>query len=148
MTPAVVLQRVRRFLLVLSALLFMGTAFELWLVNHTEDAVQLIPFAMCGLGLAGVLLVLVRPRRAPLLALHVCMVLVVVGSLFGVYEHVAGNLAFHREIYPNAPMGELVMGAIAGANPLLAPGTLALAAMLALTATYRYSALGENEQST
>lgn len=147
MTPAVVLRRVRRILFILSAMLFTGTAFELWLVNHMQSIVQLIPFALCGMGLIAVLLVLIRPQRAPVLTLRVCMVLVIAGSLFGVYEHIASNLMFHREIYPNAPIGEMVMGALGGANPLLAPGTLALAAMLALIATYYHSALGDNAQS-
>jgi hypothetical protein len=65
------------------------------------------------------------------------MVLVALGSLFGIYEHVEGNIGFAREIQPNSPTFQLVMSGLRGANPLLAPGTLAVAAVLALSATYR-----------
>jgi hypothetical protein len=141
MTDAVVLLRLRRFLLALSALLFFGTVIELLLVEHTATVVQLIPFALCGLGLIVVIVVLLRPRRLTLLALRACSGLVLLGSLFGVYEHVMGNVAFQNEIHPNATTREVLMGALGGGNPLLAPGILALAAALAIASTYHHPAL-------
>jgi hypothetical protein len=96
MSPDETLSRLRRFLLVLSILLFGGTVVELLLVNHKQDAVQLIPFFLCGLGAIAAFLVLVRPRRTTLLGLRVCMGLVLCGSLFGIYEHFANNFAFQR----------------------------------------------------
>jgi hypothetical protein len=148
MTDAVVLLRLRRFLLTLSALLFCGTVVELWLVEHTETVVQLIPFALCGLGLIVVIVALLHPRRATMLVLRACLGLVLLGSLFGVYEHVVGNIAFQREIHPNAKTREVLMGAIGGANPLLAPGILALAAVLAMAATYHHPALGQGSDES
>jgi hypothetical protein len=87
-----------------------------------------------------------RPRRPMLLALRVVMALVVLGSLVGVYLHVESNLLFLREITPNATLREAVFGALGGANPLLAPGILALAAVLALAATYYHPALQKGEE--
>ena len=147
MIDAVVLLRLRRFLLVTSALLFAGTLGELWLINHTEDPVQFIPFVLCGLGLLVLLVVRFRPRRATMLALRAVMALVVLGSLVGVYLHVESNLAFVREIQPNAPTREAVLGALGGANPLLAPGILSLAAMLAMAATYYHPALKKGDEA-
>jgi len=141
MSDALVLSRLRRFLLAVSALLFVGTLAELWLTGHDETAVQLLPFALCGVGLAAVLCALLRPRRAAVLGLLACMGLVAAGSLFGVYQHVAHNVAFQREVHPTATAGEVLMGAVAGANPLLAPGVLALAAVLSMAAAYRHPAL-------
>ncbi len=146
MLDAVVLLRLRRFLLITSALLFAGTLGELWLINHTEGPVQFIPFVLCGLGLLVLLVVRLRPRRATMLGLRAVMALVMLGSLFGVYLHIESNLAFLREITPNAPTREAVFGALGGANPLLAPGILALAAMLALAATYYHPALRKGEE--
>lgn len=143
MIDALVLLRLRRFLLITSALLFVGTLVELWLTNHMESAVQLIPFALCGLGLVSVVAVLLRPQRAAMLALRACMVLVAAGSLFGIYEHIEGNLGFQRELYPKAAMSKVVLGALGGASPLLAPGILALAATLALASTYYHPALAK-----
>jgi len=146
MSPADTLSRLRRFLLVLSILLLGGTVVELLLVKHWENAVQLIPFFLCALGSVVALLVLFRPRRATLLGLRVCMGLVVCGSLFGIYEHFSNNIAFQREIKSNAPMAEVLLNAVAGGNPLLAPGTLAVAAVLALAATYYHPALENKNQ--
>lgn len=141
MSDAVVLSRLRQFLLVTSALLFVGALIELWLTNHVESPLQLLPFALCGLGLAAVIVAALRPGRAALLALRACMGLVASGSLFGVYLHLESNLGFHRELYPNSSTGDLLMGALSGANPLLAPGILALTAALALAATYYHPSL-------
>ena len=141
MSPTDILGRLRRFLLALSILLFCGTVVELLLVNHKEDFVQLIPFGLCGIGVITALVVLLRPKRTTVLALRVSMILVVCGSFFGIYEHLTNNIAFQREIKPNAPMADVLMSAIAGGNPLLAPGTLAIAAVLALAATYYHPAL-------
>lgn len=145
MFDAVVLSRLRRFLLIVAGLLFVGTVGELWLINHMEDPVQLLPFVLCGLGTVAVVAVLLRPRRATMLALRVVMSLAVIGSLIGVYLHIESNLAFIREINPNAPTGEVIMGALGGANPLLAPAILALAATLAVAATYYHPALKKGE---
>lgn len=141
MSPADILFRLQRFLLVLSILLLGGTVVELLLVNHKEDAIQLIPFFLCALGMISALSVLCRPRRVTVLGLRLCMALVVVGSMFGIYEHFANNIAFQQEIKPSAPMTEVLVSAVAGGNPLLAPGTLAVAAMLALAATYYHPTL-------
>ncbi|MGH9945014.1 MAG: hypothetical protein ACRD9R_21905 [Pyrinomonadaceae bacterium] len=141
MSPDIILSRLRRFLLVFSGLLFAGALGELWLTGHTENFVQWIPFGLCGLGLLVVLLALFRPRRGVLLALRACMAAVTLGSLYGIYEHVANNVAFLQEIDPGAPTGDLVLGALGGANPLLAPGVLTAAAVLAMAASYYHSAL-------
>lgn len=143
MTAAVVLERLRRFLLVLAAFLFGGTVVELGLVNHTEDLVQWIPFVLCGVGLLVVVSVLVRPRGPTVKSLRVWMLLVVVGSLFGVYQHVTNNIAFEREINPTASSSRILRQALGGANPLLAPGMLAVAALLALAATYKHGEIQE-----
>ena len=146
MNDAVVLSRLRQFLLVMSALLFVGTLVELWLINHMEDPVQLIPFALCGLGIVAIILVMLRPRRAVLLGLRACMGLVALGSILGGYLHLEGNLGLHRELHPNASTGDLLMGALDGANPLLAPGILALTATLAIAATYYHPALTKGRE--
>jgi len=145
MSPADVLARLRRFLLVFSVLLFGGALLELWLIEHTADPVQLIPFGLCGLGALAALAALLRPRRGILLALRASMALVVLGTLLGIYLHVEGNLALQREISPQATAGETLFGTLGGANPLLAPGILAVAAVLALAATYRHPALGHED---
>ncbi|MCX6022705.1 MAG: hypothetical protein NTZ05_13435 [Chloroflexi bacterium] len=79
--------------------------------------------------------------RRSLLALRWGMGVVALGSVVGVYEHVSNNAAFYQETHPAAGVGETVMAALQGRDPLLAPGILALAATLAVAATYRHPAL-------
>ena len=145
MSDAEILVRLRRFLLVTAVLLFVGAIVELWLVGHSENAIQWIPFVLCGLGIVVVVAVITLPRRATMRALRVTMVLVFLGSLFGVYEHVMGNVAFLREVNPNADGRETVMAAVGGGNPLLAPGILALAAVLATAVTYQHPVLRKDK---
>jgi len=140
-TPEQILLRLRRFLLVLSAVHLGGTVAELWMVEHTEDPVQFVPFVLCGLGALAAVAVLLRPRRATVWALRASAGLLVLGSLLGGYLHVEGNAALQREINPGAAGMDAVMGALGGPNPLLAPGVLAIAGVIALAATYRHPAL-------
>ena len=139
-----ILRRLRRFLLLFSTLLFIGTLTELSLIRHWEDAIQLLAFAMCGLGIVSALALLWRRRRATILLLRAGMGLVALGSLYGLFEHGRNNFAFEREIHANASTGDLILGALGGATPLLAPGILAVAAILALAATYKSGASGES----
>lgn len=138
MGAAEVLNRLRRFLLVLSLFLFGGALVELWLVGHTKELVQWIAFALAGVGALATVVVLFRLRPITVRVLRVCMIVVVLGSLFGMYEHFSGNVAFAREVKPNSTTSELFWRGLQGGNPLLAPGMLAVAAMLAFSATYRY----------
>ena len=138
MSTAEVLRRLRLSLLVLSSLLFAGTLLELSLVNHTESAIQWSAFVLAGIGLLVTLSVLAKRGPVTVSLLRWCMFLVIVGSLFGIYQHVSNNIAFEREIQSNATWSHLMWKGLSGANPLLAPGTLAVAGLLSLAGTYKY----------
>jgi hypothetical protein len=146
MSPAIILSRLRLFLLGLSALLCVGTVVELWLTEHMENFIQLIPFGLCGLGFVSAVVVLLNPRRALMLGLRVCMGSVALGGLFGIYEHIENNIGFQREIQLNAPTRDVVLASFHGPNPLLAPGILVVAAVLAMAATYHHPALGAGNE--
>ena len=137
-TAAEVLRRLRKFLLVLSLLLFVGALVELWLVGHTVELVQWIAFVLAGAGALASLLVLFRLSYATVRVLRLCLIVVALGSFFGIYQHISGNIAFAREIHPDSSTSQLFWRGLQGGNPLLAPGVLAVAALLALSATYRY----------
>ena len=145
MSPAEVLARLRRFLLVFAALMLCGALVELWLAQHTENFVQLVPFILCGLALLALLAALLRPRRATVRTVRACAWLLLAGSLYGVYEHFTNSVEFQREIDPSASTADALASALGGPNPLLAPGILAAAAVLALAATYRHPTLGRGE---
>jgi hypothetical protein len=127
-------QRLRRSMLMLSGVMFLGTPIELWAAEHTESRTQYIPFVLCGLGFVVVVANLLLPRRKTLFLLRGMMGVVTAGSLLGIYEHISGNFAFELEIRPNATHSDVVLEALKGVNPLLAPGILAVAAAIALLA--------------
>lgn len=141
MNNDIVLFRLRRFLLMLAGVLFVGTLVELAFTHHTKEIVQLIPFGLGGLGTIIVIIVLARPQPHVLITSRVGMGFITLGSLFGIYEHVANNINFHLEIYPRSTLLEMLAAGLGGANPLVAPGILAVAAVLVIAATYAHPGL-------
>src|SRR5680860_970778 len=125
-------QRLRRFLLGVTAAIFIGTVLELILVDHYEETLQYIPFFLSGLGFIAVLIAWISPSRKNLMILRWVMVLVALGSLYGIYLHFSGNLGFTREINPSFSLSESIWPALKGANPLIAPGILFLAGILGI----------------
>lgn len=137
-STAEVLRRLRRFLLLLTVSLFAGALVELWLVGHTEDVIQLVPFVLSVVGIVVCLLVFFWPSAGTIQVMRIWMAVVVLGTLLGVYLHIEGNVAFEREVDPQATTSKLILQGLGGGNPLLAPGILAMAALIAAAATYRY----------
>ena len=131
----------RRFLLLASGATFLAAGVELLLVEHYADWLQYVPFAMIALGVAAVGWVWTSPEAPSLKAVRWMAGAVVLGSLLGIALHVKGNVEFALEVTPNEPLASLIWDAVSGASPLLAPGMLALAGVLAAAATYRHPAL-------
>jgi hypothetical protein len=134
-------QRLRRFLLGVTAAIFVGAIFELILVEHTNETQQWLPFIFSGLGLGSVACAWFNPSKATLQTLWWVMAAIALGSLYGVYLHFSGNLAFTREINPSYSLAQSIWPAIKGSNPLLAPGVFFLAGVLGMAATYRHPKL-------
>lgn len=142
MNAATFERQMRRFLMIIVECLCVGTAVELWLEKHYKETPQLIPFALCALGLVCMLAVQWRPSPATIRVLRIVMILVVLGSLLGGSLHLAANYEFQVEMRPNQSMLDSFFAAFMGTAPVLAPGMLGLAGILALAATYYHPALG------
>jgi hypothetical protein len=137
------LARIRQFLLIISAGVFVMTVTELFFLNHWSETIQLLPFALSGLGLVTLALAYFRPNPTTVKVLQWSMVLIGLCSLVGIYEHMANNFGFQLEIQPNATTWELILATLEGANPVLAPGILTLGAAIGWTAAYQYSPLDQ-----
>lgn len=129
-------QRLRLFYLGLSAFMCLGTIAELFLLNHTDGAMQLIPFILSGLGFVTVLGVIFKPTKPVVWTMRFVMIITILGSLLGMFEHLEGNLEFASEIHGSLSGMALIWEALAGANPLLAPGMLAIGALIAMGASF------------
>ena len=139
---------VRRFLLIIVECLCVGTVIELYLEKHYKETNQLIPFVLCVLGFVGVLAVQWRPNRNTIWFLRIVMIAVILGSLLGGYLHLSANIDFQVEMRPNQSSTDSFFAALMGTAPLLAPGMLGLAGVLALAATYYHPALGKRGHET
>lgn len=133
--------RYRHFLLWVAAGLFVASPLELVLADHMHGWEQWMPFVLCGLGLVAVARALRAQTRPTLLALRSAMAVVGLGAIYGIYAHLTSNLEFEQEIRPTASLGTTLWEALQGASPLLAPGILALAALLGIASTFWHPAL-------
>jgi hypothetical protein len=133
------LERLRHFLLLLALWLYLGTIIELIAAGHDKSLIQLIPFALCGVGILALGAIARGPGSRALLIVRGTMLLVVGGSLLGMYEHLAGNYAFAQEVHPRAHFPSLIEPTLRGGDPILAPGILAAAAAVTLAATWTSS---------
>ena len=135
------LARIRQFLLIISAGVFVMTVTELFFLSHWTETIQILPFVLSGWGLIALLLAYFRPSPATLKFLRWSMIVIGLCSLIGIYEHMSNNLGFQMEIQPNSTTWELVLATLEGANPVLAPGILMLGAAIGWTAVYQQSFL-------
>ena len=142
--------RLRRFLLLLSGLLFAITLSAMVFIEHVNEPMHWIPVGVCGLGMTCVAAALLCPRPTALLGLRAGMSVVVIGIGIGGFEHFMGNGAFHIETNQESTGFEAFQATLAARSSLLAPGLLALAALaavVAVAATYRHPGLTETLQT-
>ena len=135
------LARIRQFLLIISAGVFVMTVTELFFLSHWTETIQILPFVLSGWGLIALVLAYFRPSPATINFLRWSMIVIGLCSLIGIYEHMSNNLGFQMEIQPNSTTWELILATLEGANPVLAPGILMLGAAIGWTAVYQHSVL-------
>jgi hypothetical protein len=132
------LQTIRRFVLAILVAGMTGTAAELVLLEHDEGAIQLVPLALLGLGLASVAWHAVRPTAASVLTVRIVMAAFVTAGLAGIYFHYRANLEFQLETDPSLAGAALFWRVLAAkVPPALAPGVMSQLGLLGLAYTYR-----------
>ena len=131
---------IRRLLTTLFLFGSVGTAAELVLLDHVEDAWQKAPLVLIGLACVLLAVVALRPSSGAVRLFQLTMVLYMLSGVAGVALHYRGNLEFERELRPDASGLPLVWEALKGATPALAPGTMMLLGALGLTCTSRQHA--------
>jgi len=140
-SPSATLAALRRLLLGLLTFGLVGTATDLLLISHDENAWQVIPLAMIGLALAATaLLALTRHGRTAMTVrlFRAVMVLVMVTGGMGAVLHYRANMEFKLEMDPSLSGLALFSSVVrAKAPPAMAPATLVLLGLLGLAATYR-----------
>ncbi len=141
MNAETTLTRLRQFLLIISAGVFVMTVTELFFLAHWTETIQLLPFVLSFAGLITLALAYFQTGRTTLRLLRWTMIIIALCSFIGFYEHMSNNYEFQREIQPNATTSEYILATLEGANPVLAPGILTLGAVIGLAATYQHQLL-------
>ena len=134
------LAALRRLLLGLLVLGLAGTATDLLLLAHYEDAWQLIPLVLVGFAALAAIAVAGRPVP-PVVAVRLfqaTMLLLIVSGAVGMVLHYRANMEFKLEMDPSLSGFALFSSVVrAKAPPALAPATLALLGLLGLTSVFR-----------
>lgn len=140
MQDAVTLWTIRRLLLSLLLFGLVGTTSELWLMGHHEDAWQWMPLLVMSVAAIATVWVLAGWSSASLATHRILMTVLLVTGVIGAVMHYRANMEFQLEMDPSlsglALMAEVLH---AKAPPALAPGNMALLAMLGLLAGWRAS---------
>jgi len=131
--------RLRRILAAVLLLGMTGTFVELLLLQHDEDAIQILPLALLGTGVAAVLWRMATGSAASGAAVRGLMLLFLAAGAAGVYFHFTANLEFQRETDPALRGMPLFRQALAAkVPPPLAPGVMLQLGLIGLAYTYRY----------
>lgn len=129
--------KLRRAIVGLLLLALAGTGTELLLLEHYEDAWQLVPLVLIGLGLAVTGWRLFRPG-AGLGVFRAVMLLMLASGALGLFLHYRGNVEFELEREPTLAGLALFREAMTGATPALAPGAMMLFGLLGLASAWSF----------
>ncbi|MFI7495738.1 hypothetical protein ACH9D2_13615 [Kocuria sp. M4R2S49] len=125
----------------------LGALTELAMLRHWQGPAQLVPWAVLAVLLAAAVAWLVRRTRGTVRTVRVAAVVSVLGSAYGVYEHVLANLRAGAVDPRYADAWESMSGAAqlwaatsgaVGPSPVLVPGTMGLAGVLLWLAVLRW----------
>ena len=111
-------------------IMMVGTALELYLLEHYEDVQQLIPLLCIGACLLIILILLFRRTRPLMELFKVVLGLSAISGLYGTFLHLQANFEFEQEMKPTTGGWELFVESLSGALPTLAPGSMIVFALL------------------
>jgi len=129
---------IRRFLLASLSVGVVGTAAELILLGHVDSAAQWIPVVALAAAVPLLLWHAARPDRLTVRLIRLLMCAFIVFGVVGVGLHYDGNVEFERELHPKDAGLTFLRHTIAGATPVLAPGSMVLLGLLGIAHTYRH----------
>jgi hypothetical protein len=133
---------VRRWLLAVLMLGVGGTGVELFLIEHYEDTLQLVPLATITIAILVLVWHVVKGGAPSVRALQATMVLFLVAGAAGMWFHFRGGAEFQLEIDPAQTRWNIFTKVMrAKAPPVLASGVMVQLGLLGLVYAYRHPAL-------
>jgi hypothetical protein len=131
---------IRRLLLASLSVGVVGTAAELILLGHVDSAAQWIPVVALTAAMPLLIWHAARPGRVTVRLIRLITCAYIVSGIVGVGLHYDGNVEFERELHPKDTGLTFLRHTIAGATPVLAPGSMVLLGLLGIAQTYRHPA--------
>jgi hypothetical protein len=132
------LASIRKLLLGALAVGVVGTSGELILLRHIDKPAQWIPLAALAAAVPILIWHASSPSAASVRTLQALMLGFVVLGVIGVGLHYNGNVEFERELNPSERGWTFLRKTVAGATPVLAPGSMVLLGLVGLAHAYRH----------
>ena len=110
--------------------MMIGTLLELYLLEHYEDSLQLIPIIGIGLSLGLILLLSIRYSKMSAKVFKVVLIANALSGFYGVFLHLKANYEFEQEMKPTSESWDLFLESLSGAFPALAPLSLVVLSLI------------------
>lgn len=117
-------KNISRLVIVILALMCLGTLSELLLIGHYEDNWQLTPVGIIAITI--LLFFVLQLIRVPWLikVFRILMIICILSGGLGVWFHLKANFEFETELHPSNSGWILIKESLSGAIPALAPGSM------------------------
>ena len=144
------LASIRTLLLAALAVGVIGTTGELILLRHIDKPAQWIPLVSLVAAVPVLIWHASSPGVASVRTLQALMLTFIGLGVVGVGLHYDGNVEFQRELNPSERGWTFVRKTVAGATPVLAPGSMVLLGLVGLAHAYRHPSAdgGPSRQET
>ena len=144
------LASIRTLLLAALAVGVIGTTGELILLRHIDKPAQWIPVVCLVAAVPVLIWHASSPGVASVRTLQALMLTFIGLGVVGVGLHYDGNVEFQRELNPSERGWTFVRKTVAGATPVLAPGSMVLLGLVGLAHAYRHPSAdgGQSRQET
>ena len=129
---------IRNLLLAALAMGVLGTISELILLGHFDELAQWGPIVALSLAVPILIWHAASPSAATVRTLRALMAVFIALGVVGVGLHYDGNVEFERELNPRERGWTFVRKTVAGATPVLAPGSMVLLGLIGLAHAYRH----------
>jgi hypothetical protein len=142
------LAAIRRLLLGALAIGVLGTSGELILLRHIDKPAQWIPLVLLVAALPVLVWHAAAPSAASVRVLQGLMLGFIALGVIGVGLHYDGNVEFERELHPDERGWTFIRKTVAGATPVLAPGSMVLLGLVGLAHAYHHPRRGLSRPET
>ena len=132
------LASIRKLLLAALAVGVIGTTGELILLRHIDKPAQWIPLVFLVAAVPVLIWHAWSPGVGSIRTLQALMLAFIGLGVVGVGLHYDGNVEFQRELNPSERGWTFIRKTVAGATPVLAPGSMVLLGLVGLAHAYRH----------